>query len=149
MKRTLIVLLTLAVMMVGSQAFAASTATLNITATVVGVCLFDAPSTTMALGTLDPTLGDYTSAVHTVTFTCSPGAAPTSVVVPATGALTSVSTSGSLPYALSETNTFTPGVAGAQGTGTINITADVLAADMLTAPAAADYLDAQPLTINY
>lgn len=145
MKRTLIAVLTLATMMIGSNALAASTATLNVTAEVIGACQFDVPSSTLALGVLDAGLGDFTSPSHIVTYTCANGVTPLSVVVPAGGTMNSLLSGGNLAYTLAATDTFD----GAAFTGSIDITASVLAADMLAAPAAADYADAQTLTINY
>lgn len=146
MKRTLIALLTLAVMMVGGNALAASTATLNVTAEVIGACLFDSASTTLALGALDPGLGDYTTPVaHNVSYTCANGVAPLSVTVPAGGTMNSISTGGNLPYTLASVDNWD----GAAFTGVIDITATVTAANMWAAPVAADYIDAQTLTITY
>jgi spore coat protein U-like protein len=57
------------------QGLAVDTATVNVTATVPGHCKFipNSPTTTLAFGTLDPTVGDNVTATTSVNFKCSKG----------------------------------------------------------------------------
>ena len=89
MKRTL--MMVLALVFVTSSAFAAGSATLNVTATVLGTCSFGAASTLLDLGFIDP-LGvvDETGST-TINFTCSNGT-PYTFTNPATAVITDGST---------------------------------------------------------
>ncbi|PLY01796.1 MAG: hypothetical protein C0624_09770 [Desulfuromonas sp.] len=74
MKRTLIVLLTLATMLVSGNALAAATATLDISATVIPACSFTTATDSVTLPTLDPTLGTPVSGTSSaIQIACTTG----------------------------------------------------------------------------
>ena len=145
MKRTLIALLALVTLAFGGNALAADTATVDISATVLGTCSFSAGDT-FAFGNLDPTSGASPSLTQSgVTFACTNG---TNYTITDDGGLLGT-------YDLEDASANTIGYnfnyAGAgAGTGanqTLSITVDIPFANYQNAPAGA-YADTVTLSIN-
>lgn len=77
MKRSIILVIAMAVVLVSSVAMAADTNTLTVTANVVGTCKFNSATSTLAFGALDPSVGTDAAASTTVNFWCTKNASYT------------------------------------------------------------------------
>ncbi|MFO7982448.1 MAG: spore coat protein U domain-containing protein [Desulfuromonadales bacterium] len=145
-KMVLAAIVSLALVFSAGSALAAGTATVDISANVLGTCAFNTGGT-IAFGDLDPTSGLSPSVTNAAAanFTCTNG---TDYSITDDGGLSGGyelddNAGNVIPYALTYTGTGT-------GTGTasdLSITADIAFADYATKPAGT-YSDTVTLTIN-
>jgi len=123
MKRTLIALLTLAVMAFAGNALAAGATDLTVSATVAGTCAFDAPGYTMTFPVLDQAAATDQTATATLAFTCSTGVNWTIDDIAGVRSMPGLNFGDFLPYTIS------PYVTTGTDTGTVTLTGTVYAAD--------------------
>lgn len=71
MVKRIILVIAIAMIAFSGVAMAADTNTVNVSANVVGTCKFDAPTSTLAFGGLDPSSGSDVNASTTTTFWCT------------------------------------------------------------------------------
>lgn len=135
-------LLTLAFSLVASSALAAGTATLNVSASITGSCVFNAGGT-LAFGALDVTAPvDVTANSSGVAFTCT-NLTNYTITDSVAGAGSLSNGTSTIPYTLAYAAT---GVA-TGASQALAITGNILAANYATASAGA-YTQAVTLTIN-
>lgn len=146
MKKTVLAaIVSLALVFSAGSALAAGTATVDISASVLGTCAFNSGGA-IDFGNLDPTSGVSPSVTNATAanFTCTNGTAYTITDdAGLSGAYELSDGTNAIPYALTYTGTGT-------GTGTatdLSITADIAYADYQTKPAGT-YTDTVTLTIN-
>jgi hypothetical protein len=148
-KLSRIALVAAAALLAGSQAFAADTANLQLTATVNGVCkLYGASTMTFSnptgSGAIDPTGADATGS-STVKYRCTKGLAPSAFTIGGDAAATghtgslAAQTSGntdSLGYSLSWTNPTTVGAGMGSGNDiSVTVNGTILATQFVNATA--------------
>lgn len=153
MKKTIVILAAMAILFVsGTAAVANDTATVAVTATVVGTCKFVNKSGSISFGNLDPSVGgDVSGVVKQPTFWCTKNAGYTITddnglnESGTTYQMKHASLADVIPYSFVYTAT---GTGSGPGTPiTMNITSTVLSADYLNV-AAGSYSDTVTLTIN-
>ena len=138
----------LAIVLVGlfgvGNVFAAATATIDVSATVLGTCSFDTTSYTMAFGDIDPaSSGDVTQAVDLI-FTCSNGTTYTLDDISGTQSMTGAVPPGSLAYSI---DGYTLSALGTGSSQTVTITGRIADTDYQVA-AADVYTDTLTIDIN-
>ena len=140
MIRSLII--TLVFVLVSVSAFAADTATVNVSAVVQGTCTFDTTAYNMNFPLIDgATTGDVTAAVN-LAFTCSNGTPITLDDV--SGAQTLVSGSGNMAYAI---DAYAAPATGTGATQNLAVTGRILEA-VYSVAAADTYTDTLTININ-
>lgn len=138
----------LAIVLVGlfgvGNVFAAATATIDVSATVLGTCSFDTTSYTMAFGDIDPaSSGDVTQTVDLI-FTCSNGTTYTLDDISGPQSMTGTVPPGSLAYSIDGYNLSELGTGSSQ---TLTITGRIADTDYQVA-AADVYTDTLTIDIN-
>jgi hypothetical protein len=138
----------LAIVLVGlfgvGNVFAAATATIDVSATVLGTCSFDTTSYTMAFGDIDPaSSGDVTQTVDLI-FTCSNGTTYTLDDISGPQSMTGTVPPGSLAYSI---DGYTLSELGTGSSQTLTITGRIADTDYQVA-AADVYTDTLTIDIN-
>ena len=138
----------LAIVLVGlfgvGNVFAAATATIDVSATVLGTCSFDTTSYTMAFGDIDPaSSGDVTQTVDLI-FTCSNGTTYTLDDISGPQSMTGTVPPGSLAYSI---DGYTLSELGTGSSQTLTITGRFADTDYQVA-AADVYTDTLTIDIN-
>lgn len=145
MKRTLIAFLTLVTMIVAGNAFAAGTATVDISATVLGTCSFSAGDT-FTFAALDPTSGASPSLTqNAVTFACTNGTGYT--ITDDGGLLGTYDLDDSGGNLINYNFAYAAAGIGTGANQNLSITVDIPFANYQNSPAGA-YADTVTLTIN-
>jgi spore coat protein U-like protein len=123
----------------------AGTATVNVTATVLGSCSFDTTTYTMAFGAIDPLAdaGDKTASIN-LAFNCSNGTPFSLGNVSGAQTLAGAVAGGTLPYSV---NNYPLTGTGTGATQNLTITARIAELDYTTAPADS-YTDTLTININ-
>ena len=154
MKKTGSILLLGAVLaLFGTAAFAADTATINVSATVVGSCKFNTASYNMAFGNLDPAIGTNQSRTVTASYWCSVGVTPITLAANdgansvAAGARRMTDGTNFLPYSLALAAPTSATGLGSATAITADITGTVLGTDYIPAVPGV-YADTVQLTIT-
>lgn len=140
MYRSLIIALAFA--LVSVSAFAADTASVDVSATVSPTCTFDATNFAMAFGAIDPTSAVDATATATVSFTCNTNDLIT--LDDLTGAYTMLSGADTLNYSIASGAIPTNGTAGLSQS--VTLTGTVAVADFQAA-VAGSYTDAVAINI--
>jgi spore coat protein U-like protein len=133
-----------AAVLLTSQAFAADSGTLNVTATVSGICKIN---TIPAMAfTIDPSSTSPATASSTVQYKCTKGQAPTGVTVGGnaagtgySGTLTSPTTSTDMNFSISWTNPTSTGNGFGQSAQTFTLNGSIAVAQFADAEAGTDY----------
>ncbi len=152
MKKLLTMLVAIGILAAAGSAMASGTNTLTVTAAVAGTCKFSSGTSTLAFGTLDPSVGTDVSGSGTTQFWCTKGT--TESISAGNGAnydgskrnmLDSVS-GDKIPYTLTLTPDGNPN-AGPGSPRTLTIGGQVLGTDY-TAKSAGSYSDTVTLSIT-
>jgi len=152
MRRSMTVLMALAVLAVGGAAWALDTNTLTVTASVTGTCVFQSETSALNFGALDPSTPADANGSTTTQFWCTRGVTTDAIVANDGSNYSGTSRqmlgpAGDLiPYSL----TLTPDGSSNQGPvspRTLTIAGTVLAADY-TGKSAGNYTDTVTLTLT-